>query len=49
VLKALGVKGDVAIGDHEYDNLFVVTLLPGAAACVRLRYGPPNALPMPKR
>jgi len=37
LLKRLGVKGEVAIGDEEYDNLFVVT--PGAApSMIRLRY-----------
>lgn len=37
LLKRLGVKEEVAIGDEEYDNLFVVT--PGAAtSMVRLRY-----------
>jgi phosphohistidine phosphatase SixA len=36
IIGALGVKGDVAIGDAEYDNLFVVT--PATAQALRLRF-----------
>ena len=37
LLKRLGVTGEVAIGEDEYDNLFIVT--PGAKpSMVRLRY-----------
>lgn len=40
VIRALGVALPPTIGDNEYDDLFIVTLAPGAAPkLVTLRYG----------
>lgn len=39
ILKALGVKEEVQVGDDEYDRLFVVTLLGDEARLLQLRYG----------
>jgi len=40
VIRALGVATPPSIGDNEYDDLFIVTLSPGAAPkLVTLRYG----------
>ena len=40
VIRALGVASPPSIGDSEYDDLFIVTLAPGAAPkLVTLRYG----------
>ena len=38
ILKALGVAGQVTIGDAEHDNLFVVVAAGETPAIVRLRY-----------
>ncbi|MCB9879551.1 MAG: nuclear transport factor 2 family protein [Planctomycetes bacterium] len=38
LLKALGVADAPAIGDDDYDHLFVVTLQPEGARCVALRF-----------
>lgn len=43
VMRALGVPDVRAIADHEYDDLFIVTLLPGGSArAVHLHYGKPT-------
>lgn len=39
VAKALGVKDQIAIGDDEYDRLFIVTLFGDEARLLSLRYG----------
>lgn len=40
VIRALGIASPPAIGDNEYDGLFIVTLAPGAAPkLLTLRYG----------
>jgi broad specificity phosphatase PhoE len=42
VIRALGVASPPAISDSEYDDLFIVTLAPGAAPrLIALRYGAP--------
>ena len=42
VLRALGIEKPPAIGDNQYDDLFVVTRAPGVAPkLVVLRYGAP--------
>jgi broad specificity phosphatase PhoE len=39
VIKALGVAEPVAIGDNDYDNLFIVVRAPsGKATLIRLKY-----------
>jgi phosphohistidine phosphatase SixA len=39
LLKKLGVKGEVTIGEDEYDSLFIVTRPPtGEPTLIRLRY-----------
>lgn len=39
LLKRLGIKDDISIGDSEYDNLFVVVRpAAGESTLVRLRY-----------
>lgn len=38
MLRALGVETNVAIGDDEYDRLFVVTLMPDGPHLLTLRY-----------
>jgi broad specificity phosphatase PhoE len=38
LLAALGVQNPPAIGDAEYDNLFLCTLAGGTASVVRLRF-----------
>ncbi len=39
VIKALGVAEPVAIGDNDYDNLFIVVRTPsGKATLIRLKY-----------
>lgn len=43
VMRALGVPDVQAIADNEYDDLFIVTLLPsGSARAVHLHYGKPT-------
>ena len=43
VMRALGVPNVAAMADHEYDDLFIVTLLPGGSArAVHLHYGRPT-------
>ena len=40
------VTGFINIEDHEYDNLFVVTIpASGPVTTVRARYGPANPAP----
>lgn len=39
ILKALGVKEPIAIGDDEYDRMFVVTLAGDQTNVLSLRYG----------
>ena len=42
VIRALGIGKPPAIGDSEFDDLFIVTLAPGAAPkLITLRYGAP--------
>ncbi len=43
VMRALGVPDVAAIADNEYDDLFIVTLLPGGSArAVHMHYGRPT-------
>jgi phosphohistidine phosphatase SixA len=43
MIEALGVPAAPAIGEHEFDNLFVVTVVGGEAALLRLKYGKESA------
>jgi broad specificity phosphatase PhoE len=46
IVRALGGSAPEALGDNEYDSLFIVTLpaAGGAVTTVRARYGEPNAV-----
>jgi phosphohistidine phosphatase SixA len=39
MIEALGVPAAPVIGEHEFDNLFVVGVVGGEAALLRLKYG----------
>ena len=46
IVRALGGSAPAELDDHEYDNLFIVTIpASGAATTLRARYGPPNPAP----
>ena len=46
IVRALGGSAPAELADHQYDDLFIVTILPsGEVATVRARYGPPNPAP----
>lgn len=50
IVRALGGSAPEQLDDHEYDNLFIVTIpASGPVVTVRARYGPPNppAAPTP--
>ena len=39
MIEAFGVPAAPAIGEREFDNLFVVSVVGGEAALLRLKYG----------
>lgn len=46
IVRALGGSAPEQLDDHEYDNLFIVTIpVSGPVVTVRARYGPPNPAP----
>lgn len=46
IVRALGGSAPAKLEDHEYDNLFIVTIpASGTVTTVRARYGPPNPAP----
>lgn len=47
IVRALGGSAPDQLADHEYDNMFIVTVpASGAVTTVRARYGPPNPAPV---